>query len=523
MHDRARPPARFDTDSSRPGHGPQAAFRPAVPDRQGADRRRRHDHAVELAAQPDHLQGRAGTRRRLHHGAEALRRSRRSTPSSSPRFWTRPACRRACSTSSTATARASARRSRATPTSTWCPSPARPAPASSWPRPRPTRSSACIRSSAASRPTSCSGMSISQAVTKGVAGCFSNSGQSCNAPTRMFVPRDRCMTRLPAMPRRPRKSSRSAPRRRRHQARPGRQPVQFDKIQDLIQAGIDEGATLVAGGPGRPAELNRGYYVRPTVFADVTHDMRIAREEIFGPVLAIMPYDSVDEVVEHRQRHRLRPGLLHPGQGHARRAKVAARMRTGNVYINYPAWDAGLPFGGYKQSGNGREYAEYGLEDFLEIKGIQPLRTQRPHAAGALARPLAQFRRDDRARCAQICRTAFDLGITHFDLANNYGPPPGSAETAFGEILPGLRSPPRRTRDLDEGRLPHVAGPLWRMGQPQISALQPRPEPEADEARLCRYLLFASLRSQHAPGRDDGRARCRRASGQGALCRPLLL
>ncbi|TIU43504.1 MAG: aldehyde dehydrogenase family protein, partial [Mesorhizobium sp.] len=131
--------------------------------------------------------------------------------------------------------------------------------------------------------------------------------------------------------------------------------IQFDKIQGLIQSGIDEGATLVAGGPGRPAELNRGYYVRPTVFANVTHDMRIAREEIFGPVLSIMPYDTVEQAVE---------------QANDTVYGLASYMRSGNVYINYPTWDAGLPFGGYKQSGNGREYAEYGLEDFLEIKGI---------------------------------------------------------------------------------------------------------------------------------------------------------
>ncbi|MGO4835294.1 aldehyde dehydrogenase family protein, partial [Rhizobiaceae sp. 2RAB30] len=117
-------------------------------------------------------------------------------------------------------------------------------------------------------------------------------------------------------------------------------------------------------------ELNRGYYIRPTVFANVTNDMRIAREEIFGPVLSILPYDSVEQAVE--QANDTVYGLASYIQaGDIEKARAAAaRMRTGNVYINYPAWDAGLPFGGYKQSGNGREYAEYGLEDFLEIKGI---------------------------------------------------------------------------------------------------------------------------------------------------------
>jgi aldehyde dehydrogenase (NAD+) len=211
---------------------------------------------------------------------------------------------------------------------------------------------------------------LEKAVAKGVAGCFSNSGQSCNAPTRMFVPRDRhdeaagyAKTATEKFTVGPADAAGS-------KLGPVVSQTQFDKIQDLIQAGIDEGATLVAGGPGRPAELNRGYYVRPTVFADVTPDMRIAREEIFGPVLAIMPYDTVEEAIgtANDTVYGLASYIQAKDMNKAR--EVAARMRTGNVYINYPQWDAGLPFGGYKQSGNGREYAEYGLEDFLEIKGI---------------------------------------------------------------------------------------------------------------------------------------------------------
>ena len=211
---------------------------------------------------------------------------------------------------------------------------------------------------------------LREAVTKGVAGCFGNSGQSCNAPTRMFLPRERqaeavgyaraaadAFTVGPADAAGVRLG-------------PVVSQVQFDKIQDLIRSGVDEGATLVTGGPGRPAGLNRGYYVRPTVFADVTPAMRIAREEIFGPVLAIMPYDSVDEVVAEANNtpYGLASYVQSKDLGKAR--EIASLMRTGNVHINYPAWDSGIPFGGYKQSGNGREYAEYGLEDFLEIKGI---------------------------------------------------------------------------------------------------------------------------------------------------------
>jgi aldehyde dehydrogenase (NAD+) len=146
--------------------------------------------------------------------------------------------------------------------------------------------------------------------------------------------------------------------------------IQYDKIQDLIESGIAEGATLVTGGLGRPHGLNRGYYIRPTVFADVTPEMRIAREEIFGPVLSILPYDTVEEAIELANDTPYGLASYIQAKDIDKARETALRMRSGNVHINYPAWDAGVPFGGYKQSGNGREYAEYGLEDFLEIKGI---------------------------------------------------------------------------------------------------------------------------------------------------------
>ena len=211
---------------------------------------------------------------------------------------------------------------------------------------------------------------LETAVIKGVAGCFGNSGQSCNAPTRMFVPRA-MHEDAKAIAKRAADTFKVGPADAADtNLGPVVSQVQFDKIQDLIQSGIDEGATLVTGGPGRPADLNRGYYVRPTVFADVTPQMRIAREEIFGPVLSIMPYDSEADVVAEANNtpYGLASYIQSKDIGKAR--EVATLMRTGNVHINYPAWDAGMPFGGYKQSGNGREYAEYGLEDFLEIKGI---------------------------------------------------------------------------------------------------------------------------------------------------------
>ncbi|SEF43982.1 aldehyde dehydrogenase family protein [Bosea lathyri] len=210
---------------------------------------------------------------------------------------------------------------------------------------------------------------LNRAVKLGVESVMRNSGQSCNAPTRMFVPaalHDKAVAIAKAVAE-PLKVG--APASNDTFLGPVVSETQYNKIQKLIEAGIKEGADLVTGGSGRPEGLNRGYYVRPTIFGNVTDDMTIAREEIFGPVLSILPYQSDDEVV---QRANDTPyGLASYVQsGSLERArKVAAQMRSGNVYINYPAWDAGAPFGGYKQSGNGREYADFGLEEFLEIKG----------------------------------------------------------------------------------------------------------------------------------------------------------
>ena len=146
--------------------------------------------------------------------------------------------------------------------------------------------------------------------------------------------------------------------------------LQFDKIQGLIGIGIDEGATLVAGGLGRPQGLDRGYYVRPTVFGNVTPQMAIAREEIFGPVLVIMAYDTEAQAIEiaNDTVYGLAAYVQSADLQNARR--VARQLRAGQVNINYPAWDTHAPFGGYKQSGNGREYADWGIHDFLEIKGL---------------------------------------------------------------------------------------------------------------------------------------------------------
>ena len=147
--------------------------------------------------------------------------------------------------------------------------------------------------------------------------------------------------------------------------------AQWNKIQGLIQKGIDEGATLVAGGVGRPEGLARGYYVRPTVFADVTNDMTIAREEIFGPVLAILPYRD-----EERHAIRIANDTPYGLSGYVmsgdldRARRVALRLRTGNVHLNGAGPDFTAPFGGYKQSGNGREWGRFGFEEFLEVKAV---------------------------------------------------------------------------------------------------------------------------------------------------------
>ena len=208
------------------------------------------------------------------------------------------------------------------------------------------------------------------AVTKGVNACFSNTGQSCDAPTRMLVPAERHAEAL-AIARRAAEAVRvGAPTDTGTEIGPLVSDVQFAKVQALIQAGIDEGATLVAGGTGKPDGLETGYYVKPTVFGDVKPGMRIEREEIFGPVLAIIPYESVDQAVAIANDTPYGLAAYVQGSDMDQARRVARRLRAGSIYLNYPDWDLFAPFGGYKQSGNGREYADFGLHDFLEIKGM---------------------------------------------------------------------------------------------------------------------------------------------------------
>ncbi|KAF0105787.1 MAG: aldehyde dehydrogenase (NAD+) [Rhodospirillaceae bacterium] len=208
------------------------------------------------------------------------------------------------------------------------------------------------------------------AVTKGINSMMVNSGQSCTAPSRMFVPQDRHDEAKQIAKVAAEKFIVGNPQDPATRLGPVVNEAQFNKIQGLIQKGIAEGAELVTGGPGRPENLNRGFYVRPTVFASVTNDMTIAREEIFGPVICILPYKDEEEVI--RLANDTIYGLAAYVQGsdleHAR--KVASQMRAGNVHVNYPMGDTAAPFGGYKQSGNGREYGKWGLEEFLETKAV---------------------------------------------------------------------------------------------------------------------------------------------------------
>jgi aldehyde dehydrogenase (NAD+) len=208
------------------------------------------------------------------------------------------------------------------------------------------------------------------AVDAGVRGCFGNSGQSCDAPTRMLVPADRHAEALEIAKATAATIVVGDPLDPATTHGPVVSDLQWGKIQRLIQTAIDEGTHLVCGGPGLPDGLDKGYFVRPTVFGGVTNDMTIAREEVFGMVLAILPYDSIDQAIEIANDTVYGLANYIAGTDIDQIRSVARRLRSGTVNINYPDWDTSAPFGGYKQSGNGREYADWGIHDFLEIKGV---------------------------------------------------------------------------------------------------------------------------------------------------------
>jgi len=211
---------------------------------------------------------------------------------------------------------------------------------------------------------------LKAAVIQGVHACYTNGGQNCQSPTRMLIPRAQRDAAFAAAREAVDSIRLGDPLDPASTMGPLVSQAQFEKVQDLIQSGVDEGATLVAGGTGRPSEVNRGYYVRPTVFGDVTPQMKISREEIFGPVLSIMSYDTEDEAIEIANDTPFGLAGFVQSRDLDRARAVANRIRAGRVYLNGAPFDRSLPFGGYKQSGNGREFGVFGFEEYLEVKAI---------------------------------------------------------------------------------------------------------------------------------------------------------
>jgi aldehyde dehydrogenase (NAD+) len=211
---------------------------------------------------------------------------------------------------------------------------------------------------------------LDSAVKEGAQACFRNSGQSCNAPTRMLVPRSKMAQAAAAAKKTAEATNVGDPLADATNIGPLASQAQFDKVQRLIHVGIAEGARVIAGGPDRPEELSKGYFVRPTVFADVRNDMTIAREEIFGPVLCMIPYENEEDAVRIANDTPYGLSGFVSSADVERARRVAKRIRSGNVHINNARVDFGGCFGGYKQSGNGREWGEAGLAEFLELKSI---------------------------------------------------------------------------------------------------------------------------------------------------------
>ena len=211
---------------------------------------------------------------------------------------------------------------------------------------------------------------LEHAVRQGIGACFINTGQSCDAATRMLVPAPLHDKAVEIAVDEAGKQTPGNPFDEGTVLGPLVSEMQWDKVQRMIKAGIDEGATLACGGLGRPEGLNRGYFAKPTVFANVKPGMTIEKEEIFGPVLSIIPYDTVEDAIEIANDTVYGLAAYVQGKDMEKVHDVAAQMRAGSVYLNYPDMDFFSSFGGYKQSGNGREYADFALHDFLEIKSI---------------------------------------------------------------------------------------------------------------------------------------------------------
>ena len=211
---------------------------------------------------------------------------------------------------------------------------------------------------------------LARFVREGVQACFRNAGQSCNAPTRMLVPRAKMAGAASAAQLEAEGAVVGDPRMDGTTIGPLVSMKQFERVQHFIQKGSQEGATLVTGGEGRPRGINKGYFVKPTVFANVNNRMTIAREEIFGPVLCIIPYEDDEEAISIANDSPYGLAAFVNSGNLDRARRVANRLRAGNVHINGARVDFGACFGGYKQSGNGREWGEAGLEEFLELKAV---------------------------------------------------------------------------------------------------------------------------------------------------------
>ena len=212
--------------------------------------------------------------------------------------------------------------------------------------------------------------SYPNAVRDGIRNVMSNSGQSCDAPTRMLVEKSIYKRAVKEAADEANKIRVDAASKKGDHIGPVVSKVQYDKIINLIKNGISEGATLAAGGPELPNNLEKGYFIKPTIFSDVTNDMEIAKKEIFGPVLSIIPFETEEEAIEITNDTEYGLGNYLQTEDSEKAKRVAKKLRSGIVYINGNGADSGTPFGGYRQSGNGREGGVWGLEEYLEVKTI---------------------------------------------------------------------------------------------------------------------------------------------------------
>jgi len=211
---------------------------------------------------------------------------------------------------------------------------------------------------------------VEKSVARGVRHCFQNTGQSCNAPTRMLVEKSIWEQAIKVAKQTGDAQTVADPKQDGNHIGPLVSQIQYDRVQSLIQAGIDEGATVLVGGTGKPDGMNRGYFVKPTIFIDVTNDMRIAQEEIFGPVLTMIPFEGEDQAIAIANDTPYGLAAYIQTEDKSRAKRVADQLKAGMVHVNGIDMGYGSPFGGYKMSGNGREGGHFGIEDFLEIKAI---------------------------------------------------------------------------------------------------------------------------------------------------------